>query len=224
MNTFSIKEALSAGWNLTKGNFGLLLGVMITLAVISWLPGWVGGALNIKDGFGVGLLQLISFVVGALAQLGLIHIALSLVDGKKPAYKELFGQTRFLLPYIVASILVGLMVIAGLILFIIPGFIVALMVGMYGYHMVDTKAGILASIQGSAALTKGYRWQLFGFLLLCAVINLVGALLFGIGLLITWPTTILAYAYVYRKLSGQLIPAVAAPIAPTLIEDLRKTT
>lgn len=223
MNTFSTKEAFGAGWALTKANFWLLVGVVITMCVVGYLAEWVGASLNIREGAGVLLLKLIGFVLGGLVQLGAMRIALDLVDGKKPVYNDLFGQSNILLPYLGASIIVGIAVTIGVVLLIIPGIILGLMLGMYGYHMVDTKAGVMASINGSRALTKGHLWQLFGFILLSAIINIIGALLLGVGLLVTMPVTLLAYAFVYRKLSGQLVPAVAAPSAPTLIEDLRKT-
>ena len=67
-------------------------------------------------------------------------------------------------------------------------------------------------------MTKGYKWTLFGYVLVTILINAVGAMLFLIGLLWTVPTTALASAFIYRKLSGAIKveepTAVAAPEVP----------
>ncbi len=49
----------------------------------------------------------------------------------------------------------------------------------------------------------GAKWDLFLFGLLLGLINFVGALVFLIGLFATIPTTMVAYAYVYRHLAGR---------------------
>lgn len=102
----------------------------------------------------------------------------------------------------------------GMVLLIVPGIILALMFMLYSYFIVDKGAGAIQSIKMSVKATAGHRWQLFGFALVCVLVNIVGALLLGVGLLVTIPTTMLAGVYIYRKLVQPDELVVAAPVVP----------
>jgi uncharacterized membrane protein len=65
---------------------------------------------------------------------------------------------------------------------------------------VDRNAGALASIGESFRLVQGSFWSVLGFLVLGFFLNLLGALLFGLGLLVTIPVTSLSLTYLYRRL------------------------
>ena len=108
-----------------------------------------------------------------------------------------------------ASILVGLGVIGGLILFIVPGIILAIMWHFFGYVIVqDPATGPTDAMRRSAEITRGSRWQLFGLGLLLFGINILGALACGIGIVFTYGITAIAVAYTYKTLSGQpVVPA-----------------
>jgi|GEM_PF-4642886 len=58
------------------------------------------------------------------------------------------------------------------------------------------------------------KWQLLGFGLVMAGINILGFLCLFIGLFATIPTTLLAAALVYRKLLNQTESAQATIPAP----------
>ena len=80
--------------------------------------------------------NIVTTVVGLILAMGLIRAALAVVDGRTPEVGMLFRSEGFV-PYLVASILVGLAVGVGLILCIIPGLIMAFLFAFYGYGIVD---------------------------------------------------------------------------------------
>jgi uncharacterized membrane protein len=108
------------------------------------------------------------------------------------------------------------MVAGGLILLIVPGIYLGLKYQFFSYLIVDKELGVLDSLKESSQITQGVKWQLFGFSLALIGINILGALAFGIGLLVTIPLTVVAHVFVYRKLSTRLmlvpvtVPLVAA--------------
>ncbi len=61
----------------------------------------------------------------------------------------------------------------------------------------------MEAFRESARMTDGQKGQLFLFGLVIALFNLAGALCLLVGLLFTIPASMMAMAYVYRKL---LIP------------------
>jgi uncharacterized membrane protein len=216
MNTFSTKEALAFGWKITKENFWFLAGLCVIIFVVNYLPAVIVQVLGIKDSFGETIVSIVGWVVAAFFQVGILKITLELVDGRKPSYSLLVNQKQFLVTYLVATILVGLAVTVGMILLIVPGVMIGLAFMLYSYFIVDKGAGITQSIRLSIEATKGHRWQLFGFALLCGLLNTVGFFLIAVGLFFTVPTTMLAYAYVYRKLAKPDELVVAAPTAPVV--------
>ena len=55
----------------------------------------------------------------------------------------------------------------------------------------------------SSRITQDVKWRLFGFGVVVAIINMIGALCLLVGLFVTIPVTLLAYSSVYRKLLEQ---------------------
>ena len=61
----------------------------------------------------------------------------------------------------------------------------------------------------SHRLTRGHKWQLFGFVLLLLLINLLGLLALVVGLLVSIPVSTLAFVHAYRVLGGKPGPRPA---------------
>jgi uncharacterized membrane protein len=147
-------------------------------------------------------------VVGLILAMGLIRCALAVVKGQTPQVDMLF-QTEGLGAYFVCSVIVGLMVAIGLILCIIPGIIVAIIFMFYGYLIVENPSlGVGDALKRAQEMTKGRLGELFVFGLALFGINLVGALLCGVGLLFTYGITAVAVGYAYRTLSGESVAPV----------------
>jgi uncharacterized membrane protein len=141
--------------------------------------------------------------------LGLYRASLAVVKGQTPDVSMLF-QVEGLGSYIIAAILYGLMVFVGLIFCIIPGIILAIMFMFYGYLIVeDPTLGPTEALSKAQQITKGRLGELFVFGLALFGINLVGALLCGIGLLFTYGISAIAVAYAYRTLNGEPVAQIA---------------
>ncbi len=91
------------------------------------------------------------------------------------------------------------------------GIIWAIRLSKFPYFIVDGRANPIDALKGSWALTKGSTWNLLLFTFLLGLINMLGALAFGIGLLATIPTAQVAHAFVYRKLRSNHVPLTPAP-------------
>ena len=67
---------------------------------------------------------------------------------------------------------------------------------------IEKGLGPVEALKASSSTTMGAKWDLFLFGLLLGLINLAGFLCLVVGLFATIPTSMVAYAYVYRELSG----------------------
>ena len=64
-------------------------------------------------------------------------------------------------------------------------------------------AGPIDAMGESNRITRGHKWQLFGFVLLLLLINLLGLLALVVGILVSIPVSTLAFMHAYRVLGGK---------------------
>lgn len=200
---FSIKEALSFGWGIMKSNFWFFVGLLLIIWGISLVYGLLEDQIGEQSVLSLTV-ALVFFVLNIIITMGAIKIALKFHDGQKGKIADLFSCFYLFFKYVLGSVIYGLIVLAGLILLIIPGIIWAIKFQFFGYFIVDKELGPIESLKQSAKITKDAKWTLFLFGLLSGLINFLGALLLLVGLFATIPTTMMAKAFVYRKLLGQV--------------------
>ncbi|MEK7560378.1 MAG: hypothetical protein AAB539_00265 [Patescibacteria group bacterium] len=199
---FSKKEALRVGLEMTRRHFGFLLIVLLTAVLTGVLLDstsdlLAGFALPVKAA-GMVAVALIAFMI----EFGTIRIALCLADGKAAHLGDLFSPARLLWKYIAATILYWVIIACGLFLLIVPGIIWAIKFGYYPYVILDKGLGPFAALNGSARITNGAKLELFFFGALLIAINIAGLMALVAGLLVTIPLTMIASAFVYRRLSA----------------------
>lgn len=202
--TFSKSEAVKFGWNVMKSNLGFFIVLLIVVGLIYIVPDMIGKLVEKDAPVLAFIISIISLVLGVVVGLGLIKIALRFCDNQKGRFADLFSQYRLFFKYLFGSILYNLIVSVGMILFIIPGIIWSIQFQFFPYFIVEKRAGPIEALKRSSRLTKGIKWNLFRFNLLLMGINLLGTLCLLIGLFATIPTTMVAMAFVYRKLLAQM--------------------
>ena len=87
---------------------------------------------------------------------------IKLYNSEKPGIKELAKESLSnLWKFALLNILVGLIVSAGFLLFIVPGVILGLTYYASTYIFLEKKLGIIESLKESKKLTSDYKGQLF---------------------------------------------------------------
>lgn len=210
LGNFTIRTALEYGFKETKKHFWFFAGIFVCFFILLIILGNIEAATEHTQPLAALMFRLVGAVVQMVMTLGLIHIALSVYSNEPVKFKDLFSQTHRFVDYLVARVLYGLIVLAGLLLLIVPGFIWMMTYMFFGYALVDKNLKPRAALRESARITKGKRWKLFGFSMVVLLVNILGALALGIGLFITVPTTYLAVVYVYKQLS--MTPVVSESI------------
>jgi len=200
-SSFSIEEALRFGWAKTRTHSGLLFQVLLTLFAVQVAGSIIDKVLHntIEGVFAMLAITLVSIVVGA----GFVVILLKIARGEHAVYRDIVPPARTVWNYFVVSVSSGFLVILGLILLIVPGEYLFLRYSMTRFAVIDG-AGIQESFRISARITEGIKWRLLGLIVVFVLINIVGALLLLIGLLITIPVTMIGFAHVYQKLSARV--------------------
>jgi uncharacterized membrane protein len=154
---------------------------------------------------------LLNLVVTTFIDLGVVAVVLKVFDAPESAqFGDLWHPQQYL-PYLGATILTAITVVIGLILLIVPGIIAAVMLLFVKFIVVDRHMGPIEAMKESARITKGHRMNLFLFVLAIAVLNIIGAVLLVLPLLVTIPISMLAMVYAYRTIGHKASEVVAAP-------------
>ncbi len=135
---------------------------------------------------------------------GFYLVANKLSRGEEVIYPDFFAGFRFWIPAAVVSLLSQTLIALGLIALIIPGiylavsYLFAIPMGIFGG--LDP----WAAMEWSRKLITRNWWRLFGLLLILVVLNLLGLVLAGIGLLLTIPLTFLVLYVVFEELTREV--------------------
>lgn len=220
MWTFSIKEALNFGWETFKKFPWFLIGVTLIVGITPYVVQYLlqlpfsNGEVNLGGSYNPNRNQewnpmmligtIASSLLSAYLTIGVIRISLKLIDGKKPSFNDLYSaKAEEFIRYVLGSLLYGLIVIAGYILLIIPGIIFSIKYQYYSYLIIDKGLSPMDGIKESGKITQGYKWNLFFFGIVIALVTILGVLALFVGIFVAAPVTGLAQAYVYRKLATQ---------------------
>lgn len=189
IHKFTLKEVFSPAWTKTKEYAWYLFCVFIlSVAVMA-----IGR-------FTFILAPLIDYLVG----ISIVTISLVIASGHTPTFNDLFKSFKnykITWHYILTTLLYILIVVIGLIFFILPGIYLAVRLHFYKFLIIEHEnMGPIDTLKESMRMTSGLFWRLLGFIIVIALFNIVGVLLLGVGLIITIPVSVLAHAFLYKKL------------------------
>ena len=180
-----------------------LIGAVI--GVPSGMGGWLGG----DAAAAVGILGFLGFVYGVLivnpVDYGVSFAHLKAARGDKLEIKDMFEAFRNYWNAVLANLLVGIIVMIGFVLLIIPGIIFACKLAFTPYLVVDRKMDVIGAVKESWRMTNGHAWKVFLIGLLAIPITIAGLLCFGVGIIVSimWIRLALASLYHSVSLSGE---------------------
>jgi len=143
-------------------------------------------------------------VAGLWLQIGAMLVFLKIARGQPTSMWEVFSGRRLLLSFVGASIVVGLIVLGGYCLLIVPGVIFALMYSQTLYLVVDRNLRIGEALTLSQQLTYGNKATLFVMAVIVGVAAAMVLQFTGIlGALVVNPIMALLWAVTYLVMTGQ---------------------
>ncbi|WP_293670098.1 hypothetical protein [uncultured Parabacteroides sp.] len=198
---FMISEVFSTSWKYTKSQIWVLVGLFIGYFILSLIISLFGMP---AEGSMVGkiVVNLISAIIGCVFMLGYFKNMFQTIDGEEPQFSAYGQQSRKIVTYFIASLIMGIAVSIGTILLIVPGIYLALRLQFYSAYIVEEDCGIMESLQKSWKLTEGQVMPLFLLALAMIGIALVGCILFFVGLFVAAPLIYMMQCYTFRKLNS----------------------
>jgi hypothetical protein len=195
-----VELAILAAW--------VALEAMVIAAHRAGLPVAIGIPL-----WGVLHLVFLWFACSLLA--GLHAMALCAVDGGAPGWRMGFARFDRGHVYFLASTLYWASVAVGLVLLVVPGLVFAVRWNLFRWVIVETRSTPVAALRSAALLSARCRWPLLRVIVNATLLDLAGAALLGVGLLMAFPITLLARAVHFRTVEQAVGCApVSLPDAP----------
>lgn len=197
MFDLSVSSILAEAYEYLKRKLGFYIALVIVYMLLGVALYLIGDTLGKVGRY---LVRLVEIYLNA----GVLKIIIKDVNGEEPELFDMFTAQDVYINFLIAGILYGLAVGFGVLLFIVPGIIFAIMWQFYKFGVVDKKLGPVEALRYSGDLTKGYRWTILGIDIVLILVNLAGALALGIGLLFTVPLTMIAEAVMYKRLRDNM--------------------
>ena len=185
----TVGSSYGLSWEVMKSNFLELL-LVIIIYIAASIPMGLGRVGAEAAGLGAGgvLLGLFSLVYGlfVLAPLsyGMANVFLKVIRGEKFDVSDMFDCYKDnYLNVVLANLLTGAIVVAGLLFLIIPGIIFACKLAFVPYLVMDKKLEVIEAVKTSWNMTKGHAMTIFLIGLLAIPIVLLGLIMLFFGIL-----------------------------------------
>jgi uncharacterized membrane protein len=133
---------------------------------------------------------------------GLHIFTMKKLMGRRAEIGDIFLGFNYFVPTLVASILIGIFVFCGTLLCVIPGLVVAAMYKFTYLFIVDKGMDFWPAMQASHAVVKRDYVGFTLFLVLIALVNILGALCCIVGIFVAIPVTLAAITVAYKEIVG----------------------
>ncbi len=208
---FSIGEVITESWNKVnglKGPFWLAAIILFGIVFIGGLA--LGGIANF-----IGLVNVANpgFAVPILMQIALMAVIYPFIAGVVMlgvrrsvdlplSYNEIFAYFAYVVPLVVAGILMTICMMLGFILLIIPGIYLSVAYMFTVPLIVEKNLGAWEAMETSRKAVTRHWFKFFLILIVMTVIFIVSAIPLGIGLIWTYPMFIAVMGILYRETFG----------------------
>lgn len=192
--------------NQLRGKWGLAIGSTIVILLIQFILNFISRFAEDEIALFI-LLTLVSMVISAVMSIGMCRFSLNYAyEDKNPELKDIFSGFPVIIKAIGLSILLGIIVIVGTILLIVPGIILSFMFSQCYYILADDNSkSIIQCLKESAAMMKGYKFEYFVLGLSFLGWIILGMIPFGIGLLWIIPYMNVTTASFYLKVKDKYL-------------------
>ncbi|MFQ5568810.1 MAG: hypothetical protein ACE5G0_03990 [Rhodothermales bacterium] len=186
-----IGDYINKGVEIFKQNIGGFIGFILLVFLINLVLGFIpiiGGlaSIAISGPLGVGI-----FIVSA-----------KIMKEEPYEFGDFFKGFNFFLPLLLASLVVGILVVLGMILLIIPGIYLAIAYTFTNMLIVERRMEFWEAMETSRKIVTKSWFPIFGLILLLGLLNLLGMIALCIGILVTAPITSCAMAAAYDDIIG----------------------
>ena len=196
----TVKDSLLTGWNLFKVHWLRLLGTLFLIFSFLLTVDYLATKLGSSSFILALRFVAIDLVLGSLISIIFVDYLLKLYDS--PLEANLFRSWRpdRLVDYVLTFVATVVIVSIGLLLFIVPGLIAAFYLMLAPWLVIDKNDSPQVAFKKSITLVNKNWRHLTALSAAVFILNMLGVMAFGLGLIITMPVSALAWVHSYRNL------------------------
>jgi uncharacterized membrane protein len=200
-----IGDYFSRGWEIFKAKAPLfiLFTVLLVLiqVVLSFLP-YPLGANKGDESAGGGILNFVFNVIAPVLTAGYYFVAFQIARGRGAVFNDFFQGFNKFLPIFLTSLVSGILTALGFVLLILPGIYLAVAYLFAQPLVIDKSADFWQAMETSRKLITKKWFSFFGLMIMIFLLNVAGAILLGVGLLVTIPLSVCIIAAAYEDIVG----------------------
>ena len=211
---------LKGTWELFKVHFGILIGItmiMVTAGIVTSvgllifrfavmaITGEVNQPGEITPTMvGVSIFEnLVNQLVSIWFTIGAIRVMLQISRNQRPNLGLLLQSAPFFIRTCLATLLFGILVVGGMILFFFPCIYIILTYWNYTYFIVDRNCGVIEAFRLAKVHASGNRLSIFVIGLIISGLGFLGVLACCLGWIATTPYCLLLLVITYLSMTGQ---------------------
>ncbi len=228
---WEITEVLSEAWEKTAPNLMPMVvgwvGVTVLVFMVNMVIQMPLSIVNVavqammpEEELVIALVAIVLGLIGAIpqfflqmaSQIGLTRMYLSVARGQPADLSMMTTGYDRIWTVLGAALLTGLAVFGGTLLLFIPGIILGLGLQMSNFLAIDTRLGAVDCLRASWKMMDGQKGSYFALMFIMGMINLIGLIPCGMGLLVTVPLSFVTIGIVYTRVSGRVSELTDDPV------------
>ena len=168
---------------------------------LSWVALEVAVVATQRFGLTAWALLHVTFLIALCGLVAGFHrLALSAIDGREVRFSDLFLLMDRGPGLLLAFLLGAIAVAAGTVVLLAPGLYLAVRLSLLGQVAATGRRSPIAMLTEAASLTRRHWWAAARTLATVILLNVLGAAVLGLGLLVAWPVSVLLATGFYRSL------------------------
>ncbi|WOD37448.1 hypothetical protein [Nodosilinea sp. E11] len=202
--TVNIGDYFGRGWSIFKQQallFVLFTVMLVAIQVVIAILPFPLGARSEEGGVG-GILNVAFNVISPVLSAGYYFVAFQVARGRSVSFNDFFLGFNKFLPIFLTALVSTLLTAIGFVFLLLPGIYLAIAYLFAQPLVIDKSADFWQAMETSRKLITKKWFSFFALLLAIFVLNLGGALLLGIGLLVTLPLSVCIVAAAYEDIVG----------------------
>jgi uncharacterized membrane protein len=165
---------------------------LIYLIITSVIAVLQDATVGTGEGVAASLTQVIVNILVYPLGIGLGLLGIRRAAGKDTPLSTLWEPYSQFIPLVVMLVLMGLLIVGGFFLLVLPGIYLAVAYSFAPYLIVEKNMGVWEALETSRKAITTCWWRYFGLLLIAVLLCIVGTIPLFIGLI--WVLPILAIA------------------------------
>jgi hypothetical protein len=213
---FDFNRYISEGFAVFKQYAGGFIGFYAIAYPVIFIISYYG------DNVGSAITNVLQIAISA----GTLLVINEVFRKNTPQFSKFFEGFKFMLPLLLLGLVSGIFIVIGLVFLIVPGIYLAVSYYFAQYFIIFLGYDFWSAMELSRKIVAKNWWNIFGFVIVLALINVAGFLACGIGILFTAPATLCMSYVAFEDIVGGAIRrhSVQASVNPIEFEESQSQT